>query len=248
YRELTSLGNYTITISSGALTTDGESLIPFQASFQASHDLLMNMSITQGSNTINLNQENDITFSSTAGNLTLNASWVNPTGISSVVKKIILNKVGNTTNGIPNPSAKTICNGNCTNAPISVNLNTDPAFINTPLSLTSGGNAYYFEITTLSDKKYQRYFSFNYGLLTNPNNLINNSASGVLDEAQMMYMLERLVELFTQAKFRITNKTFNEFADSPKTGTKNTTYCINYGTFNFITNYGDNSTGGYCGG
>ena len=248
YRELTSLGNYQISISSSALTADGESLIPFQANFQATHDFLMNLSITQGSNTINLNQDNDITFSSTSGNLILNASWVNPTGISSLVKKIVLNKVGNTTNGIPNPSAKTLCNGNCTEDPISINLNTDEAFINTPLSLTNGGNAYYFEITTTSDTKYQRYFSLNYGTLTNPNNLINNSASIVLDEAQMLKMLERLIELFTQAKFKITDKTFNDFADSPKSNTKNTTYCINYGSFYFITNYGDNPTGGYCGG
>jgi hypothetical protein len=248
YRELSSVSSYSISITSGAQTVDGKSLKDYNVSFQSAHDYLMTSTITQGTNTILLNQEKDITFQKTSGDLVLNTSWQNSAGIDTTVSKIVFNKIGNVLNGIPNSSAKEICSGNCTGNPISINLSTDPLFSNSPLSLTDGGNTYYYEITTKTGAKYQRFLSFNWGNVTNPNNMINNVASGVLDQTQMLKMLERLIELFTEAKFKVTNKTFNNFASQPTATGKNTTKCINYGNFSFITNYGDNTTGGYCGG
>ncbi|MCB1179814.1 MAG: Ig-like domain-containing protein, partial [Leptospiraceae bacterium] len=249
YRELDSLSNYTITISSSAKTFDGNNLKSFSKSFKASHDYLMESSITQGATTITLNQQKDITFSKTGGDLILNTSWLNSVGIDTTVTKVILNKIGNVVNGTPNSSAKVICNENCSGTPISVNLSTDAFFQNSPLSLTEGGNTYYYEITSLSGNKYQRFFSFNWGNVTNPNNLQQNAASAVLDENQMMKMLERLIEVFAEQKFKVTNKTFNEFAQNPVSNARNTTKCIDYkaGQFNYISTYGDNPSGGYCG-
>jgi len=248
YRELGSKKTYTLQISSAALTVDGESLKPYSKNFTTMHDFLVNITLTQGSTTLTVGGPNDITFQST-GDIIVNANFINP-GAFDQIQKIVVNRMGNVnSNGNPNSSAKLICDGNCTDLGTPLNLTSDPAFSATGMNLEEGGNTYYFEITTKSGAKFHRYFSFNWGKVYNPNNLINNVASGVLDQAQMMKMLERLLEVFIEQKFKVTNKTFNQFASEPTSTTRNTTYCIDYynGGFSYISSYGDNPTGGYCG-
>ncbi|HMV76479.1 MAG TPA: Ig-like domain-containing protein [Leptospiraceae bacterium] len=249
YRELSSNASCTITISNGAQTTEGKSLISYTKSFKAAHDYLITSSIQQGAVNIVMGGQNDVTFNKSA-NLILNASFTNPTGAFDEIKKIVFNKMGNTdAQGNPLAGAKTICEDSCSSLGTPINLSTD-SFMTGGMALTDGGNTYYFEITTKQLSKIQRYISFNYGNLnTNPTGLINNVASGVLDQTQMMKLLERLIEVFAEQKFRVTNKTFNQFAQTPVSSARNTTKCIDYknGNFNYISTYGDNPSGGYCG-
>ncbi|MDX1958001.1 MAG: Ig-like domain-containing protein [Leptospiraceae bacterium] len=253
YRELTPSQIYTVSINSNAKTTDNVSLNSFTKQFTASHDYLISSTITQGGNTYSTGGNNDLTYNK-SGDLILNSSFTNSTGAFNQITKIVFNKMGNVdSDGFPNSTAKTICNGNCSSLGTPINLNTDSALQDAKTRLTEGGNTYYFEITTKLGTRIQRYIGFNWGdLNTNPTGLINNVAGGVLDQAQMLLLLKRLVELFSQDEFRVmdgpTPRTFNQFASIPTSSTKNTTNCINYGTFNFITSYGDNGTGGYCGG
>lgn len=252
YRELPSNTDCVLNIADTAQTSEGRNLISFRKQFRTSHDYLISASITQGSTVLNLGGQNDVTFNRSAS-LIFNASFTNPAGAFSNIRKIVFNRMGNTdASGDPNSNAVTVCDGNCSSLLSPINLNSDP-FMTGSMALTDGGNTYYFDITTNQNSRIQRYFSFNYGNLnTNPGAMIQNVASGVLDQTQIMSVLKRLLESFISGKFRLSDagvpKTFNQFANQPVTGSKNTANCINYGSFSFLKNYGDNSGGGYCGG
>jgi hypothetical protein len=249
YRELNSFKNYNLQIQNTARTTDGTPIRPFSQDFSTAHDYLVEISLTQGAVTIPAGGSNDLSFHSGQGDVIVQANFASPEGAFEQIQKILINRMGNVDSlGNPNASAKVICTEACSDLGTPLNLTGDPAFLATGMNVQEGGNTYYFEITTRSGAKFHRYFSFNWGNIQNPNNLINNVASGVLDQAQMLKMLERLVEIFTENKFRVTGKTFNDFASQPKASGKNTAKCINYGSFDFIQNYGDNPIGGYCGG
>ncbi|HMV76870.1 MAG TPA: hypothetical protein PK453_06690 [Leptospiraceae bacterium] len=252
YRELPSNASCVITIANSAETIEGEKLISYSKNFSASHDYLISATVTQGPTSIPLGGTNDVTFSK-SGDLILTSSFVNPAGAFTQIKKIVFNKMGNVdSSGNPNSNAKTVCEDSCTSLLSPINLSTD-SFMTGSMALTEGGNTYYFDITTAQNSRIQRYFSFNYGYVnSNPSALINNVASGVLDESQMMNVLKRMIETFIKGKFRVsdagTPKTFNQFASQPMSSSKDTSKCINYGSFSFITSYGDNPSGGYCGG
>ncbi|MCB1144410.1 MAG: Ig-like domain-containing protein [Leptospiraceae bacterium] len=261
YKELKSRETYFINIASTAKTTDNRSLKEFNSEFKSSHDYLISFSITQDGNAFPALSEKDLTFSSGGGNLTLNAEFSSPLGAYDEIYSITFNRIGNTdNNGNPRPTAKTICSGNCSGLGTPIDLNTDSQLQNIDMAITEGGNNYYYEIKTNDGKTFRRFFSFNYGKINqNPNGLITNVASGVLDQTQMMKMLGRLIEVFTQNKFKVNNKTFNDFATGEKSTTPRTPQCYDFRglddsngnpvSISYIRSYGDsgNPNGdGYC--
>jgi len=255
YTELNSRETYTIRILGSAMTTDGTPFKEFSGIFTTTHNYEMSHTLKQGNTTIALGSDKDVTFEKTAGNIILNSDFVKPLGAYEEVSSIVFNRLGNIdAKGNPLLSAKSICTSNCNFLGTPINLNSDAELQSEQMKIRDGGNTYYFEIRTKSGKIIRKYISFNYGTINkNPNDLIKNVASGVLDEKQMMKMLERLIEVFTLAKFKINGKTFVDFATENKSNVKNLTKCINnpsgYSSFNFtfIKNYGDNPNGGYCG-
>ncbi|NBU96642.1 MAG: hypothetical protein EBS19_00290 [Spirochaetia bacterium] len=249
YVELGSRETYTVRILSSALTLDGNPFKEFSDIFTTSHNFALKHTLKQGSITIPLGTDKDVTFDKTAGNIILNSEFLKPTGAFEEVSSIVFNRLGNIDNkGNPLPSAKIICNDPCSFLGTPINLNTDIELQSDDMKLRDGGNTYYFEIRNKSGKVFNRYISFNWGTINkNPNGLIKNVASGVLDQTQMLKMLERLIEVFTQAKFKVNGKSFVDFANENISNAKNKTVCIDYQNFNFIKTYGDNPNGGYCG-
>ena len=240
YKELNSSETYTLSISAGALTEDGKALKAFSKEFTASHDYLLNVSVNQGVNNYTLGGVDDVTLEKDEGAIILNTNFVNTANVFDTIQKVQLKKMGNT------ELAVDICLEPCSSLASPMDLSS------TSLPPSIGGNTYYYEINTKSGKTYKRYFSFNYGdVNTEVNGLVKNVASGVLDEAHMVKFLKRVVERFTANDFKVTGKTFNDFAGLPKSNAKNTTKCINYtdgeANFQFVKSYGDNPDGGYCG-
>jgi len=249
YTELESRETYTITILNTAKTMDGTPFQEFLDTFTTTHNFAMKHTLKQGNFTVVLGGDKDITFDKTAGNIILDSDFVKPQGAFEEIGSITFNRLGNVDSaGLPNQSAKFVCTDTCNFLGTPINLNTDFDLQSDAMKIRDGGNTYYFEIKNKSGKFFRKYISFNYGIINkNPNDLIQNVASGVLDEAQMVKMLERLIEVFTQAKFKISGKSFVDFANENKTSVKNTKKCIDYENFSFIKTYGDHDDGGYCG-
>lgn len=249
YVELGSRETYTVRILSSAETLDGTPFKEFSDIFTTAHNFALKHSLKQGSTTIPLGTDKDVTFDKNAGDIILNSEFLKPSGAFEEVSSIVFNRLGNIDEkGLPLPSAKIICDDPCSFLGTPINLNKDIELQSEDMKLREGGNTYYFEIRNKSGKVFNRYISFNWGLINkNPNGLIKNVASGVLDQAQMLKMLERLIEVFTQAKFKVNGKSFVDFANENKSNVKNKTVCIDYQNFDFIKTYGDNPNGGYCG-
>lgn len=249
YSELGSRETYTINILNTAKTMDGTPFKEFLDTFTTTHNFEMKHTLKQGNFSVILGGDKDITFEKTAGNIILDSDFVKPQGAFEEIATITFNRLGNVeSSGLPGSSAKFICTENCSFLGTPINLNTDFDLQSDAMKIRDGGNTYYFEIKSKSGKYFRKYISFNYGTINrNPNELIQNVASGVLDEAQMVKMLERLIEVFTQAKFKISGKSFVDFANENRTNIKNTTRCIDYENFSFIKTYGDHEGGGYCG-
>ena len=249
YVELGSRETYTVRILSSALTLEGNPFKEFSDIFTTAHNFALKHTLKQGSITIPLGTDKDVTFDKTAGDIILNSEFLKPSGAFEEVSSIVFNRLGNIDQkALPLPSAKIICDDPCSFLGTPINLNKDIELQSEDMKLREGGNTYYFEIRNKSGKVFNRYISFNWGLINkNPNDLIRNVASGVLDQAQMLKMLERLIEVFTQAKFKVNGKSFVDFANENKSNVKNKTLCIDYQNFDFIKTYGDNPNGGYCG-
>jgi hypothetical protein len=249
YVELNSRETYTIRILSSALTLDGNPFKEFYDTFTTSHGFNLKHTLKQGNMIIATDTNKDVTFDKNSGDIVLNSEIIKPSGAFDEVASVVFNRLGNIDQmGNPLVSAKTICVGRCDFLGTPINLNKDIELQSEDMKLRDGGNTYYFEIRNKSGKIFNRYISFNWGLINkDPNALIKNVASGVLDQAQMLKMLERLIEVFTQAKFKVNGKSFVDFANENKSNVKNKSVCIDYQDFDFIKTYGDNPNGGYCG-
>ncbi|MCB1138224.1 MAG: hypothetical protein KDK23_05675, partial [Leptospiraceae bacterium] len=152
----------------------------------------------------------------------------------------------------------TLCSGGCTTDTFTTDLTASS------LAPENGGNPYYYEIELPNGRKYYKQLTFNYGTFSsNPNGIQANIGAAVLDNAHMMEVLSRIFERFSAQDFKVTNKTFNDFA-SERTTTVRRPGCIDstdidsgtnpsyYHDFEYIRSYG-NGTGaysegyGYCG-
>ncbi len=237
YKELKPNETYSLTISTQATNAAGTPISSeFTTTFKTEHDF----QITNLMNGFTLGGNNDITFNKSAPLLLISA-FSNPQGAFINIAKITLFRMGNNT-------GHEICSSTCSGLVTGFNLNTSPV---PPIE---GGNTYYYQIQTRDNKSYKRFFSFNWGDVITGTGLIANSATGVLDEGIMMKLLGQIVERFVKTDFKVkdvtTNKTFNDFMGLPKSSTKRTSHCINYGSFNFIRTYGDSGSAygdGYCG-
>lgn len=245
YREFKTNEQYTLSLTSASKTIDGRDLTNYSQSFTTEPDYLMTNKI----NTTNtLGGTNDITFNkATTPTLTLTSTFNNPVVGANSIQSIQLKHMGD-----PNTSGINICNSPCNmSSTFTTNLSTSaiPPYI--------GGNVYYYEITVASGKVFKRFATFNYGNVnTTPNNPIVNGGSLILDQAQAMPFLSKVLERFSAGNFKVNGKTFNQFADSDKTTARRSSYCIDYngiGSFTmpaYIRYYGDSATGfgdGYCG-
>ena len=238
YRELKSNERYSLSIGNTAKTAGGTSIVAYSVTFKTEHDFSITNIINGAA--VGPTIVNDMTFNKSA-NLVLNSNFINITGAFSNVKKITLNRMGTGTN-------YEVCNGSCSSLATGFNLNASAV---TPVE---GGNTYFYEIQTLDEKTYKRYFSFNWGNVVAANGLIAQNAYGVLDESIMMKLFAQVLERFSKADYKVkdasVNKTLTEFANAPTSNTKRLSNCINYGSFSFIRSYGDSGTAngdGYCG-
>ncbi len=195
YRELKPAESYTLTITSDSPTISGTPLETYTVSFRTSADYSLTNKITQGSQ-YTLNGTNDMTFDQSAA-LQLASNFVNPVTGENYIQSITLKKVGNTS------SAQDICtSAPCSmSATISLNLNTSS------IPPTVGGNTYFYEIATSNGKIARKYFSFNYGKLENPDNVLPYVANGVMDEAQMLPFLGKAIQKYTTGAFKILDST-----------------------------------------
>ncbi|MDV6235766.1 Ig-like domain-containing protein [Leptospira ellisii] len=246
YREFKTNELYTFSLTNASKTVDGQDLTNYSQGFTTEPDYLMTNKI----NTTNtLGGTNDITFNkATTPVLILTSTFNQPVTGTNSIQSIVLKHMGE-----PNTSGIDICSSSCDMAAaITTNLTASaiPPFI--------GGNVYFYEITTTTGKTFKRFATFNYGNVnTSPNNPIVNGGSIILDQAQAMPFLSKVLERFTAGNFKVNAKTFNQFADSPKTNARRSGFCIDYngiGSFSmpqYIRNYGDAASGfgdGYCGG
>ncbi|TGM57190.1 Ig-like domain-containing protein [Leptospira adleri] len=247
YREFKTNEQYTLSLTNNSKTIDGQDLTSYSQSFTTEPDYLMTSKI----NTTNtLGGTNDITFNkATTPTLTLTSTFTNPLVGTNSIQSIKLKHMGDTNSSGIDICAAPPCAMNTT---LTTNLTTSaiPPFV--------GGNVYYYEIAVASGKIFKRFATFNYGNVnTTPDNMISNGGSIILDQAQAMPFLSKVLERFTAGNFKVNGNTFNQFADSPKTSARRSSYCIDYsgiGSFampQYIRNYGDSATGfgdGYCGG
>lgn len=238
YKELKSNETYSLTITTQATSMDGTPIsAQYTTTFKTEHDY----QITSLINGITLGGNNDITFDKSSPLLLISA-FNNPQGAFTNIAKITLYRLG-VQNGYD------VCLSSCSGLLTSFNLNTSA------VPPQDGGNTYYYQIQTKDNKTYKRYFTFNWGSVTNASGLIANAATGVLDEGIMMKLLGQVVERFVKTDFKVkdvgVNKTFNDFMGLPTASAKRTSYCINYGNFSYIRTYGDSGSAngdGYCGG
>ncbi|WP_243393273.1 Ig-like domain-containing protein [Leptospira perolatii] len=204
FRELRPGEKYTLTVSSDALTLSGKPLEPYTVEFTTTIDYGMTNKIKQGAMERTLNGDNDITYDQSA-NLQLTSNFQNPVSSQTIIQSIILKKSGST-------STVSIC----ASAPCSMTNSIQLTLNGSGIDPTIGGNTYFYEIATSTGKTYRRYFSFNYGNLANANGLLSNISNGVMDEAQMLPFLGKLIEKFTTNAFKVTDdfntpRTFQEF-------------------------------------
>ncbi|EQA38013.1 ricin-type beta-trefoil lectin domain protein [Leptospira inadai serovar Lyme str. 10] len=184
---------YTLTISSGALTTRGKALQAYSVSFTTEGSFDMKHSVLQGNASYALHGENDITLDPSA-DLYLNSKFVTA---ASGVSSIVLNRSGTSAN-------YPICGGaataSCSDSLVSLNsLNLSQS--NLPPS--TGGNTYFYTITASSGKTYTQFFSFNYGALANADGSVQNVGGGILDQSQVLPLFAKLVQKYTQNAFRV---------------------------------------------
>lgn len=194
YREFRPAENYTLAITSAALTISGTALQDYSVQFRTAVDYSLTNKITQGSQ-YTLNGNNDITFDQSAA-LQLASTFQNPVVANNYIQGITLNKVGST-------NSQTICNSPpCSmSSPITLTLDTSQ------IPPTVGGNTYYYEIKATNGKTFRKYFSFNYGRLENPDNLLPYVADGIMDEAQMLPFLGKAIQKFTTGAFKVLDST-----------------------------------------
>ncbi|AYV55027.1 Ig-like protein [Leptospira kmetyi] len=248
YREFKTNEQYTFSLTNASKTIDGQSLTSYSQTFKTEPDYLMTNKI----NTTNvLGGTNDVTFNkATTPTLTLTSTFTNPVAGANSIQSIKLKHMGDT-----NTAGITICSSSGVACDMTATINTNLSASALPPFV--GGNVYYYEITVNSGKVFKRFATFNYGNVnTTPNNMIAKGGSIILDQAQAMPFLSKVLERFTAGNFKVTNQTFNQFAGLPITTARRSGYCIDYngiGSFsmpNYIRNYGDAATGygdGYCG-
>ncbi|WP_246836384.1 Ig-like domain-containing protein [Leptospira yasudae] len=207
YRELKPGEKYTLNISQDALTVSNKPLLPYSQEFKTTLNYSLNNSIVQGAINKALNGTDDISLD-TSANVTVNSSFQNPVPGENYIDSIYLRKSGSGSSVKLCPGA--LPGSTCTMNAISVNLSTSS------VPPTIGGNTYYYEIQTKFGPTYKKYFSFNYGNLNNANNLLANISNGVMDEAQMLPFLGKVIQKFTTGAFKVqdvngTPRTFQEF-------------------------------------
>ncbi|XDD51232.1 Ig-like domain-containing protein [Leptospira sp. WS92.C1] len=246
YREFKTNEQYTLSLTNASKTIEGQDLTNYSQNFTTEPSYLMTSKINTATT---LGGVNDITFNkATTPTLTLTSTFTNPLTGPNSIQSITLKHMGD-----QNTSGVSICAAPpcAMNTTLTTNLtaSTIPPFI--------GGNVYYYEIVVASGKTFKRFATFNYGNVnTAPANMIANGGSIILDQAQAMPFLSKVLERFTAGNFKVSNQTFNQFADTPKTGTRRSSHCIDYNGIDgfpmpqYIRNYGDSASGfgdGYCG-
>ena len=245
YKELKDDEGYQILFGTGSTTEDGDSLlvdsrtftIQTEPSFQMTHTV--NGIALGGSRGVSLSQATHPTVTLTS--VLSNHDRVESLKLSSL-----------------DGDSVTLCSGGCSTDTFSTNLSAGA------LAPSNGGNPYYYEIELPNGRRYYKQLTFNYGSFSgNPNDIQADIGAAVLDNAHMMEVLSRIFERFALADFKVTNKTFNDFA-SERTTTTRRPGCIDttnidsgtnpssYHAFEYIRSYG-NGTGsysegyGYCG-
>ncbi|AOP33846.1 Ig-like protein [Leptospira tipperaryensis] len=207
YRELKPGEKYTLSINPDALTVSNKPLIAYSQEFKTTLNYSLNNSIVQGPMTRALNGTDDISLD-TSADVTINSTFQNPVSGENHIDSVFLKKSGSGSSIKICPSAAP--GSTCSMNPISLNLSSSS------LPPSIGGNTYYYEIQTKFGPSYKKYFSFNFGNLTNPNNLLANISNGVMDEAQMLPFLGKVIQKFTTGAFKVqdingTPRTFQEF-------------------------------------
>ena len=256
YTELPAKAECTIAITTGAKAKSGVPLVgDYSFSFKTAPDYIINTTINEKP----LNIDDDVTFDKTTyPSLILKSSFPNPIG--DYVKSIVLKKLGS-------EASFSVCEP-CVFQDLFTNFNLLTISENGLLP-HEGGNTYYFVIEEEFDnglegenkltinRTYKRYFSFNYGNTINPNNMMTNAASAVLDEGKVMKFLGKIVEKFTANDFKVNGKTFQDFlqGEIPKTSHRGSeTPCFQWAgsdtlPFSFIPGYGHKPGDygyGYC--
>ncbi|WP_061248792.1 Ig-like domain-containing protein [Leptospira alstonii] len=207
YRELKPGETYTLQIGQDAWTVSNQPLIPYKQEFKTALDYVLDNFIVQGAMNKPLNGSDDISLDMSS-NVIVHSTFQNPAVGENYIDSIYLRKSGNT-------SSVKICSreippATCSMSTINVDLSASV------LPPTIGGNTYYYEIKTNFGPIHNRYFSFNYGNLNNPNDLLTNVSIGIMDESQMLPFLGKVIQKFTTGAFKVqdvngTPRTFQEF-------------------------------------